>query len=439
MKKVTREDCEQLVEEKLFRPNPDSPSKERIGVELETIPYRKDGNKAVSPVSKAEVEQLLAETLKDSKVTRRVFLDQDGSEQLARIDFADGSNFQFEPGGQLELVSAPCASSELLRQQVGNCQRLLSQMESGSTVAFAQIGINPWFSAEELGLQLHKSRYQCLQDYLDGISPFGRQMMRQTGALHINLDLGPSVELRAKRIVLANLLAPLATAIFANSPLVERKHTGLKSFRSFLWQNLDPSRTGILPMQHLGDPGDLDGLKRAYLDLALQAPIIYTEASGGRIYPREMTLDAVLRGGLGSTIFGDSDLANHFSLLFPEVRLRGFMEIRSVDAQARPWQFVPALFYSSLCHQEPAVSAVLQLLWPLRNQIGELWQKSSYGLADQRLLRIARSLFLLAIEHSGQTTWLSSTQDQKEMIAFFEKFTDRGMSPADDFSSNYHV
>ena len=299
-------------------------------------------------------------------------------------------------------------------------------------VHFAQFGTNPWFAVGEIGNQLSKPRYRALEDYFDRLGPYGKQMMLQTGSLHINMDLGASRTTAIKRIVAANLLVPFVTAIFAHSPIIGGNNTGHKAYRSFLWQHLDVARTGILPIWNRAHPLDFNALLDAYLDLALSAPVIYIPTLDNRVFSKEVTMEYWMANGVEGLWPGLPDFENHVSLLFPEVRLKGYLEIRSVDAPPKGWEMVPVCFYCGVLYSDSHLDQVLELLLPLASRIPALFETATFGFDSEELFILSRQLVLLALDGFDQLPGsFKNESHQQQFISFYEQFTSQRRTFAD--------
>lgn len=445
--RLTKEECRQYIQTHLFTPrklpacSTDAAGIGHIGVELESFPYRKQGPDSVhQPVSLYHGDNSLTHTLLDISALHGGFNEKTDqayqSSTIDSIDFPGGSRFLFEPGGQVEISTSPCSSLYDLETQLNNKQAILGSLAESTGIHFAQHGISPWWSADTLTNQLQKPRYGAMESYFNSIGPYGRQMMLLTGSLHINLDLGNSADVITKRIVAANLLAPFATAIFANSPSIAGKDSGHKSYRSYIWQHLDPKRTGLLKMPVPGEMPDMNTLIDLYLDLAMQAPLIYIPEISGETLPPHMTLAYWLDNDIAGIAPGIDHLANHLSLLFPEVRLKGYLEIRSIDAPPVKWQLVPVMFYTGLLYNDQCLDRTLDLLLPHSETIYEMWAHATYGLANDDIFAIAKQLMLLSAQGlSNMPSGFLQNNHVEQLVEFNTKFTQCRKTPAD----NLHV
>lgn len=437
--KLSLEDCRFFLAQELFKPkttqSPPPFKTGLIGVELESFPVRfldLEKTKAI-PVPLKSDQFSLHESLEKTTAQAGGILNQDKKGDLNPIRFPEGSSFQYEPGGQVEIATRPCQSLDQLITQLRFQQGILDQLTSEHQIHFLQVGTNPWFDSAQIGLQLEKPRYLALQKYFSQLGPSGVQMMRQTCSLHVNLDLGETEDLQAKRYVAANLLTPFATAIFANSGILERKVTHRKSHRSFLWQQLDPKRSGIRLDNKPGELPPKNTLIDAYLDFAMKAPIIHIKSLEEQVFSAEFTFGKWLKDpfdGINPSVF---DLENHLSLLYPEVRPKGFLEIRTADALPREWQLVPAFFYTGLLYSEKILDKVLEVLLPYQSEIDTLWRKASFGFESNQILTLSQRLMSLAIDGlNGLPDDFVGKESQTNLITFLEKFPSQGKTLADE-------
>ncbi len=445
---LTIESCRQHLEELIFDssslPNSEvsNPDLGLVGIELEVFAYRMTGNKEkpFTPVrfnnesgSLREVFLKISEDSGGKALYEKTNDPEIGEELLKKIEFPNGDNFQFEPGGQVEIIINPCTDLMEVESRLHFKQSILSKITSEYGIHFTQHGTNPWFGTEEIGLQVKKDRYRHLQNYLDGIGSYGKMMMRQTGSLQINLDLGNTEKTRVKRIVAANLLSPIATALFANSSYTAGKINGLKSYRSFIWQQLDPKRTGILPLKHMDNSWSKDNVLNEYLKFSLKAPLVYIERIPDVKVPSEFTFKKWLKNPFHNHTPDLNDFDHHLSLLFPEVRLRKYVELRSIDAPPEEWQMVPLYFYTGLLYNRKYLEKVLDLLLPLKNEIEELYKTAVNGFENDKLYQLSLEIMKLSIEGFAELPSVFKNEKQTEkLVSFYEHFTSKRTSFADE-------
>jgi glutamate--cysteine ligase len=324
----------------------------------------------------------------------------------------EGGSLTFEPGGQLEYSSPACRSAShllgLLRRTILPL-RAAAEMEGITLLAS---GIDPLNSIEAAPLLLHARRYERMAEYLARRGPDGARMMRQTAAFQISLDLGDQPLLRWRVLSAAS---PYVTAIFANSPIYAGQYSGYLSTRAAVWREVDPLRTGI-PY----GPSDPVG---TYLEFALAAPAILLPDIGGESRPFAEWLDCA-EPSL-------HDWHEHLSTLFPEVRPRGHLELRSADALDPRWYAAPLALTAGLLYDPQTLQAADDLLGAPDPALLERCCRE--GLHDDHLGRVARDLFELALQGCRRlSTGYFDPADLEEANAYFEQYTRQGRSPADE-------
>jgi glutamate--cysteine ligase len=254
----------------------------------------------------------------------------------------DGARISFEPGGQIEVSSAPAPTASSV---ITATQRLAAKIRAAmrdSGVELLSAGVDPVNDIENVPLQLRRDRYTRMTQFFESIGTSGVRMMRQTAAVQINVERGSNPPSRWR---LLNALAPYIVALFANSTRYGGRKTGHASYRAHLWRTLDPSRTG-LPYD-AGDPA------KRYLDFALDAKVIATAGQGRSRTFREWIRDASP---------GEADWAFHLSTLFPEIRPKEFFEIRSADAIHPDSLAAAIVFVTGLVYDDESASRALTLL-----------------------------------------------------------------------------
>lgn len=447
---LTKESCRNYIQEHLLIPPLTGNNKlhnnvGNIGVELEVFPYTFDKQQRVHPVrlyggEHSLIKAIISESEKQHGVVQ--YLDQEiNGEQheplVAAIRFADGSNINFEPGSQTEISTAPCNSISELHDQLTGKQQLLDAVTKNHGFHFAQYGTHPWCTVNSIGMQMNKTRYRAMANYFNNIGDYGIMMMLQTCSLQVNLDMGADHDTKVKRIVAANLLAPFSTALFANSPVTAGKVNGHQSYRSYIWQQLDPTRTGLLPVHQLSGVTDQEGIIDAYLQFALKAPLIFIEEFGEEMFPSQVTMEYWLKHPVKGLLPTLKHFKNHLSLLFPEVRWKGYLELRSVDAPPREWQLVPLMFYCGLLYNDYALNKVLDLLLPVAVQLPQLMQEATHGLQSNRLYFITQHLMRLAIDGYTLLPRLFNDTSIQQLISFNETYTEHRKTFADELLDKF--
>jgi glutamate--cysteine ligase len=248
--------------------------------------------------------------------------------------------------------------------------------------------------------------------YFERIGPSGARMMRQTASFQICVDAGEQPDLTWRAL---NALAPYVVAIFANSPRYEGRETGHRSFRRHIWGTLDPRRTGLL--------GFGDDPTEEYLQFALDAPAF--------LMPDVDCVAASFGHWLASGEATASDWCVHLSTLFPEVRPRGYFELRSADVVAPEWYAAPLVLIAGLVYHRPNLEAVLELTGGPDREL--LVRSGRDGLSDPVLGAVAPQLCNLAL--AGCTALgedFVAESDLATAAEYFDRYTRRGRCPADD-------
>jgi len=320
-----------------------------------------------------------------------------------------GSMLSFEPGGQVEYSSPPFASVDALLADVRDVVDALAAAACSRGVLLVTRGVDPLTPSEAAPLRLTGERYARMARHFEAMGPAGHRMMCQTAAVHVNLDLGDDPFLRWH---LANAMAPVLLATYANSPVYRGEETGFRSWRAEQWRRLDPRRTGVFPLSP--DPVD------RYLDFALEAPAFLL--GDGRALPFREWLE---RGGAGP-----EDFDRHLTTLFPEVRPRGYLELRSFDALPPRWYAAVVVPVVGVLHDARATEEAFALLPEPTPE--RLSTSGRAGLRDEATARLARDLFRLGLEGARRLGERVVGGESLEVAeAFFAELTARGRDPGD--------
>ncbi|HID68066.1 MAG TPA: glutamate--cysteine ligase [Roseibacterium sp.] len=269
----------------------------------------------------------------------------------------DGANVSLEPGGQLELSGAPLETVHQTCDEVNDHLRQVREVADIIGVEFIGLGAAPIWRHEDMPL-MPKGRYKLMDSYMQKVGTMGRTMMRRTCTVQVNLDFGSEADMVQKMRV-AVALQPIATALFANSPFLDGKPNGHKSWRSRVWRDLDPDRTGTVPFIF----EDSFGFE-AWVEYALDVPMYFVYRDGVYVDALGQSFRDFLKGELPA-LPGEkptlSDWADHLTTLFPEARLKKFIEMRGADGG--PWRRLCALpaFWVGLMYDQSALDAAWDL------------------------------------------------------------------------------
>lgn len=270
---------------------------------------------------------------------------------------SDGT-VSLEPAGQLELSGAPL---ENLHQTCAETGRHLEQVKAIGDrcgVGFLGLGMWPDKRRDELPI-MPKGRYDIMLRHMPRVGSMGLDMMLRTCTIQVNLDYSSEADM-AKKFRVGLALQPLATALFANSPFTEGRPNGYLSYRSHIWSDTDPHRTGMLPFVFEGGFG-----YERYVDYMLDVPMYFVFRDGRYIDAAGQSFRDFLAGELPA-LPGEkpraSDWIDHLSTAFPEVRLKSFLEMRGADGG--PWSRICALpaFWVGLLYDQGALDAAWDLV-----------------------------------------------------------------------------
>jgi len=269
----------------------------------------------------------------------------------------DGA-ISLEPAGQFELSGAPL---ENLHETCAETGRHLEQVKAvGDKLGIGFLGLGMWHDKTRAELPIMpKGRYEIMLRHMPRVGSMGLDMMLRTCTIQVNLDYSSEADM-AKKFRVGLALQPLATALFANSPFLEGKPNGMLSYRSHIWSDTDPQRTGMLPFVF----EDGFGYER-YADYALDVPMYFVYRDGKYIDASGLNFRDFLKGEL-SVLPGEQptmdDWADHLSTAFPEVRLKTFLEMRGADGGR--WGRICALpaLWVGLLYDQGALDAAWDLV-----------------------------------------------------------------------------
>src|SRR3954451_10181809 len=322
----------------------------RIGTEHEKFVYRRADHRAPSYEEPGGISDLL------HAMTEFGWEPVEEGGKVIALSGKDG-NVSLEPAGQFELSGAPL---EHLHQTCAEAGRHLDQVKKvGERLGLGFLGLGMWAGKGRDALpRMPKGRYAIMLRHMPRVGTLGLDMMLRTCTIQVNLDYASEADMVQKfRVGLA--LQPLATALFANSPFTEGKPNGMLSYRSHIWSDTDPHRTGMLPFVF----EDGFGYER-YTEYALDVPMYFVYRDGKYIDAAGQSFRDFLRGELPA-LPGEvpliTDWGDHLTTLFPEVRLKRYLEMRGADAGTEPrLAALPALWVGLLYD-----GAALDAAWDL--------------------------------------------------------------------------
>jgi len=305
-----------------------------------------------------------------------------------------GASVSLEPGGQFELSGAPLETVHQTCKEVSTHLREVKAVADEIGAGFLSLGFRPDTKLEDVPV-MPKGRYSIMRNYMPKVGTHGLEMMFRTCTVQTNLDFGSESDM-VKKLRVSLALQPVATALFANSPFTDGKLNGYKSYRSRIWLDTDADRTGMLPFAF--DEGF--GFEQ-YVDYALDVPMYFAYRGGEYLDASGKSFRDFLDGkldilpGQKATM---ADFEDHLSTIFPEVRLKQFLEMRGADTG--PWSQLCALpaFFVGLLYDEAALDAAWDLVkdWTqeeraqIRNDVPKMGLQTPFrGKTLQDIAKIA--------------------------------------------------
>ncbi len=406
----------------------------RLGTEHEKVPfYRRDA----SPVPYEGGIRALLDGLAGQNGWQPIL--EDGR-PIGLYDPDGGGAISLEPGGQFELSGAPLAGIHESAAELDRHLAETTRVAEPLGIAFLTLGMSPKWSRAATPV-MPKSRYRIMTGYMPKVGTRGLDMMYRTATVQVNLDYGSEADM-VKKLRVSLALQPVATALFANSPFSDGRPNGFLSMRSEIWRHTDPDRTGMLAFAF----EDGMGYER-YVDWALDVPLyfvkrdaVYHDASGasfrdllaGRL-PQLPGERAVL-----------SDWANHLSTLFPEVRLKRYLEMRGADVGPRERIVALTALWVGLLYDEAALDGAWDLVkgWSaeererLRAEVPRLGLKAE--IAGRPLREVARDV--LALSRAGlarRAVRDAAGADETRYLDPLERIVASGRTPAEEALDQY--
>jgi glutamate--cysteine ligase len=412
-----------------------SPDRWRIGTEHEKLVYKTSDHRAPSYDERGGIRDILLELQEFGWDP----VEEDG--KVIALSGEDGA-ISLEPAGQLELSGA---AVENLHQTCAETGRHLHQVKAVGErcgIGFLGLGMWPDKTREQLPI-MPKGRYAIMLRHMPRVGSMGLDMMLRTCTIQVNLDYCSEANM-AKKFRTSLALQPLATALFANSPFTEGKPNGFLSYRSHIWSDTDPHRTGMLPFVF----EDGFGYER-YVDYMLDVPMYFVFRDGKYIDAAGQSFRDFLAGklpALPGELPLESDWIDHLSTAFPEVRLKSFLEMRGADGG--PWNRICALpaLWVGLLYDDAALDAAWDLVkhWSmdereaLRDAVPRLALDAPLP-GGGRLLDLARQVVPIARGGLAARARMNDSGDNETgFLEPLEEIVDSGKVPAQRLLDKFH-
>ncbi|RAL24719.1 glutamate--cysteine ligase [Lujinxingia litoralis] len=422
-------DREQLLD--FFRAGEKDRRHRGVGTEHEKFVFKVPGQRVASYEEPGGIGELL-ENLVRHHGWEATALDRGHLVALVR----DGAAITLEPGGQFELSGA---IFKTVFDTAAEIDTHFAEVKAagGPGLRFAPWGLNPTYDLDQVPW-MPKARYGIMRNYLPTRGDLAHWMMKGTCTIQANFDYVSEDD--AADIIRTGVLAsPLVGALFANSPVRLGKPTGMQSFRNHIWTRTDPDRSGVPAFMYRNDWGYSD-----YLEYLLDVPMFFIRREEGYIDLAGYSFRDFVEGKHPdySPVLGDFEL--HASTLFPEVRLKQYIEVRSADGGPRDFIVALPALWKGLLYHEPSRRAVVDLFHPfdeakhrelyLQAMHGGIHAESAYGpiaeLSAELVAIATRGLEALASEfnHPSEATFLDPLRTILE----------RGESLADRFARDFN-
>src|SRR5215813_5809562 len=365
----------------------------------------------------------------------------EGDNIIGLADVTGGGAISLEPGGQFELSGAPVENVHQTASELFAHLAQVREVAKPLGIGFLGLGMTPNWSRAEIPV-MPKGRYKIMTNYMPKVGKYGLDMMYRTCTVQANLDFANEADM-VKKLRVSLALQPVATALFANSPFTEGKPNGFLSFRSEIWRDTDNARAGMLPYAF----EDGMGFER-WVDYALDVPMYFVKRGDEYIDVSGSSFRAFFAGKLPE-LPGErptiSDWANHLSTIFPEVRLKRYLEMRGADGG--PWGRLPALpaFWVGLLYDNDCLDAAWDIVkhWTaperqaLRDDVTHLGFKAR--IKKRYLFEIAKECLNLAhaglrrrarVDHFGR--------DETRHLEPLDRTIDCGRTPAEEMLEKFN-
>jgi glutamate--cysteine ligase len=409
----------------------------RIGTEHEKFAFTIDGRRPVPYQGRRGIRALL-EGMQHLLGWEPIM---EGPNIIGLADVTGGGAISLEPGGQFELSGAPLETVHQTRAEIAAHLAQIREVAQPLGINFISLGMTPDWTRADMPM-MPKGRYRIMTAYMPKVGTLGLDMMYRTCTVQTNLDFASEADMvRKLRVSLA--LQPVGTALFANSPFTEGKPNGFLSFRSEIWRDTDNQRAGTLPWAF--EPGM--GFER-WVDYALDVPMYFVKRGDQYVDVAGQSFRDLMEGklpGLPGERATISDWANHVSTIFPEVRLKRYLEMRGSDAGQ--WRRLPALpaLWVGLLYDDACLDAAWDIVkdWTaaerltLRDEVPRLGLAAS--IRGRSLLDLTTQCLAIAREGLKRRGHLDAEgRDETRHLEPLDEFVERGRTPAEELLEKFH-
>jgi glutamate--cysteine ligase len=409
----------------------------RVGTEHEKFAFTIEGHRPVPYAGRRSIRSLL-EGMQHLLGWEPIM---EGENIIGMFDVTGGGAISLEPGGQFELSGAPVETVHQTASELFAHLAQLREVAKPLGIGFLGLGMTPNWTRGDMPM-MPKGRYKIMTAYMPKVGPMGLDMMYRTCTVQANLDFSSESDMVKKlRVTLA--LQPVATALFANSPFSEGRPNGFLSFRSHIWTDTDNQRAGMLPWAFEDGMGF-----EAYVDYALDVPMYFVKRGDKYIDVSGKSFRDFFAGRLDA-LPGErpttSDWANHLSTIFPEVRLKRYLEMRGADGN--PWRRLPSLtaFWVGLLYDDAALDACWEIVkdWSaqerqkLREDVPRLGFRAD--IRGRSMLTLAQETLRLSASGLARRQRLDRNgRDETRYLRPLEESIAAGITPAEELLAKYY-
>lgn len=348
----------------------------------------------------------------------------------------DGASISLEPGGQYELSGKNIKTIHETYDETNRHFAELRRISAKFNVLNLELGFDPLWPREKMHW-MPKKRYDIMKAYMPLKGSMGLDMMTRTGTIQVNLDYANEKDM-VKKVRVAQAVQAITTALFANSPFAEGKPTGYLSYRSVVWDNTDPDRCGFLPFIFDDD----FGFER-WTDYLLDVPMYFIYRDGEYIPSGNITFREFMNGKhhLHPTM---NDWETHVSTVFPDVRLKQFIEMRGADGSCCTHISALSAFWVGLLYDTEALEEVSEYIKPwcvksmlsIRNQVPKLGLKAEYG--KFKVQQIAKDLIQISKKGLSNRKVELRIDDESRYLEPIERIAESGITQAEKLLNRYY-
>jgi glutamate--cysteine ligase len=408
----------------------------RVGTEHEKTPYTLRDRRPVPYEGERGIRALL-EGMQTATGWQPI-MEQDAV--IGLFDADGGGAISLEPGGQFELSGAPVETIHQTHAELALHLAHAHAVAAPLGIGFLGLGMTPDWSRAEIP-SMPKGRYRIMSNYMPKVGRLGLDMMYRTCTVQTNLDFASEADM-VKKLRVSIALQPVGTALFANSPFTEGKPNGFLTFRSEIWRDTDAARSGMLPWAF----EDGMGYER-YVDYALDVPMYFIKR-GERYLDVAGSSFRDLFAGRHAAVPGEratlSDWANHLSTIFPEVRLKRYLEMRGSDSGAEDRLSALSAFRVGLFYDDVSLDAAWDIAkgWTaeerqrLRDDVPRLGLSAT--IAGRTLRDISREAIDLAQAGLARRGRLDAAgRDETPYLDPLRRIVESGRTPADELLARF--